>query len=831
MLYRGQFRDINNKLYTVDFITNNLTTKTIELQLSGKKPLEIETEDGDTLFEPVKSRSATVTIVTDEIISELYTGYNQGIPATIYKGEMNDNPEIIFEGYLTPCAYKQKYAKMYEDLELEIVDRLSTLGNIDYTPVNGSYPDIVPLSDILLHLFNSAGYTGDIYIQYYSLMNESIDAWSNCYLNENNFFDDDDEHTPWKMKEVLEEICKFGSVSAVPHNNNLYIVDYSIINMTNTTYKCYFNKLTASAYTKTVVSDYQKSITKNSYAGKGQSIDYDDVYNEITVECSIYETDKLTTDLFEDNANYLKKIGWNVWPEDSIRNNKDLIESLFYYVYQCQPGGCWKQYYYNSNNNYSLTDSLVGCSDSIAGSIQTYMGHTICALPQKVWSYVYGNSKSSYTSSKYICINEYCWDQIPLPSWTLTSNGLHFIKESAIDENHRKIANCKVLEYTYPEVNQWMAGASATQSATSTIAAGGDGIGFICINMELWYNCYHKGNGHIQAAYNDKTNYYAMLPFCEGVYNAGDKVIFKRDSSDSYYNKGWDTLQCQCQIGENYWNGSDWQTTPTTFWIRFHKDFASDKEKEQWCYNSWMKPVYNTLITDPNTTDVYSMVGEDCYAIKLNKSLCGEFKFSIYAPIQYSFGANFSGTSYLGSKTYYDVISDSKIEEYKKKFKKETCPTCFIKDLEIKYVFTPAEGSNWRDRSEFDDGDDIVYKNIIDDNFVQEFDEIELKINSFAQNKPISKSYIMDKDKKYTKLFYNAVYGHGGSWIRPETLVINKYYDHFKSPKLRYNCDVRDYYKPYQSVIVSTLDNKRFMVDSQSWDVKKNINTVNLVEF
>ena len=37
-----------------------------------------------------------------------------------------------------------------------------------------------------------------------------------------------------------------------------------------------------------------------------------DVYNEITVECSIYETDNLTTDLFEDNANYLKKIGWNV---------------------------------------------------------------------------------------------------------------------------------------------------------------------------------------------------------------------------------------------------------------------------------------------------------------------------------------------------------------------------------------------------------------------------------------------------------------------------------------------------------------------------------------
>ena len=71
MLYRGQFRDINNTLYTVDFITNNLTTKTIELKLSGKKPLEIETEDGDTLFEPVKSRSATVTIVTDEIISEI----------------------------------------------------------------------------------------------------------------------------------------------------------------------------------------------------------------------------------------------------------------------------------------------------------------------------------------------------------------------------------------------------------------------------------------------------------------------------------------------------------------------------------------------------------------------------------------------------------------------------------------------------------------------------------------------------------------------------------------------------------------------------------------
>jgi len=104
MLYYSEFKSLenhSNKVYRVELLTNNDDSTSMELKLAHRSPVVI-TNDSDGLFSPIKSRSCTITIVTDEIIPDLYTAENQGV--TVLVKNKTDN-EILFEGFLTPCAY------------------------------------------------------------------------------------------------------------------------------------------------------------------------------------------------------------------------------------------------------------------------------------------------------------------------------------------------------------------------------------------------------------------------------------------------------------------------------------------------------------------------------------------------------------------------------------------------------------------------------------------------------------------------------------------------------------------------------------------------------
>lgn len=76
MLYWGTFRNqTHNTLYRVEIVTNNSTASSTELTFSDE-PVVIETSS-DSLFAPIKSRSCTIEIVTDEIYYDLYAAAAQ----------------------------------------------------------------------------------------------------------------------------------------------------------------------------------------------------------------------------------------------------------------------------------------------------------------------------------------------------------------------------------------------------------------------------------------------------------------------------------------------------------------------------------------------------------------------------------------------------------------------------------------------------------------------------------------------------------------------------------------------------------------------------------
>ena len=76
MRYKGSFKDVNDKEYLVDIVTNNDMTTETEIIL-GTPPFTVSYESGDnTIYKPIKYSSATCTIVTTNYFEDIYTGAN-----------------------------------------------------------------------------------------------------------------------------------------------------------------------------------------------------------------------------------------------------------------------------------------------------------------------------------------------------------------------------------------------------------------------------------------------------------------------------------------------------------------------------------------------------------------------------------------------------------------------------------------------------------------------------------------------------------------------------------------------------------------------------------
>ena len=109
---------------------------------------------------------------------------------------------------------------------------------------------------------------------------------------------------------------------------------------------------------------------------------------------------------------------------------------------------------------------------------------------------------------------------------------------------------------------------------------------------------------------------------------------------------------------------------------------------------------------------------------------------------------------------------------------------------------------------EYDTDSDIIYTNIINENYVTDFDEIELKINTAAENKPISRSYIMNTSNNYiVNLTKNGV------TKRQEHNLVNMYYDHYYTKKKIYECTIHDFLNP-GSPVETTATDGFFIIDT-----------------
>lgn len=865
--YRGSFADIEDNVYVVDIQVKNLTDDgTIhELIFSDDSPCIITTKS-EGLFSPIKSRGCTLSLVTSELLLNIWSSTTQGVEVNVYNTngwdvDMTSTsiPAVytcIFHGFLTPCAYTQGYSDSIETLELEAVEALSTLKDIDYTPYNGTDNQIVAFKYILKKLlYDVCGYDGKLYFprSFSSVDGTSFNRYSGTVLidsvaiSESNFYDDDETHTPWKCYDVINEMMKYLNCTLVPYGKDIWVVDYNYINAKgalwgtqgNDTqyYKCY-NLDNISTTSDFSTNTFDNVIQKNNYSDGGQSITLDDVYNKISVSENTYPVEELIPNPFDESLiNINQELGisasgttWTQTTTSGIlwwKTTETVTLATDYQTFDriTPDKSKWKHFFYRHsdrliNPTYTEYPYCDAQSTSIFtnNDINKYCNTIGCLLQN--YAFIKNSDKipSSLDWNKYITF--FCFDDT---SGTMTTDSV------------MELSDLPVLEYTSDE---------------AVLYKPNNGNSYITLNMSLWYQDDISANSSGVHTINStsgkemyKTNpiddvidtesVRARYPVKSWVVPGGSQTGGAHQASFQYqphrtpshedYGKGWRLLKLKLQIGNYYWDGSSWTNNPSTFYISFNNNPDIGKDEEQLLFK-WLTPVYNTTYTDK--------IGKNVVAIPINSGVSGRLKLTIYPPLHWdpniitaygSVGGALAAGAHMSSWNYNGLSQ-----------------CIFMKDFEMNYVYVDTSPW-WIDSG--DNNTDIEYINLISNDNVIDGDEIELKINSWYDDKPISRSYTIYSNKYISNIEHSTI----GVYQPQEKNIINNYYNHYSSPKLMYNCSVKDYYYPYTKFAVRCLtsnvsnedntndtytnDDYKFLLDTQEWDIKNRKNQIQLIQY
>lgn len=286
-IYTLPFRSRKEDSCLVEIQKEDYTGQVTELTGSGEAPFSIEIADDDFLYVPVRFSTATIRVVGTDYLQSLYsTGYRQ------YRVIFKRSGIVTWCGFIKPELYTQEYSGTIFELEIECISAMSVLEYIDYKTKNEAEKGFVTLWELLTRCVSeSRGSYSNVYVPHvYAKDKSNYTAWANVLkdmtISEQNFFDEDDK--PMKLKEVIEEICKFLNWTCVDWKGDLYFVD---VDHAGDYYKY---ALDFSEYT--TVRGFTISVQKVTFSGSDHTLDILGGYNKVTVKDSNYPVGNLLPD-------------------------------------------------------------------------------------------------------------------------------------------------------------------------------------------------------------------------------------------------------------------------------------------------------------------------------------------------------------------------------------------------------------------------------------------------------------------------------------------------------------------------------------------------------
>lgn len=296
MLYTGQFRDINDTLYTVKILTNNdsSTTRTIGengLYFSGE-PVIINGETKDT-FAQLLVKSCEINLVSEDYIGDdLWAANARSIVVNVFKGS-----DCIFAGFVEPNAFNQPFAKPLEGFTLNCIDAISILQYYNYKDAlpttfdsirqNAGTASFMSMIDDMFDLFTSLDIDGNHTIRLLYDKSKGVtqgnesSVFSELGMAES-FIVGDEIDDVWTQEDVLKEILKYLNLHITQQGFDFFIFDWNTLRTRRNTWVDILNNTSVTLRTPT-----NHTLTSDMHGSDDTNITVDDVYNQIQVKCKL----------------------------------------------------------------------------------------------------------------------------------------------------------------------------------------------------------------------------------------------------------------------------------------------------------------------------------------------------------------------------------------------------------------------------------------------------------------------------------------------------------------------------------------------------------------
>lgn len=285
LIYTVPFATLDNIPCVVEIEKEDYVGASTELT-AGATPFTIDIDSEEFLYTPTRFSTAKLQVVGSDYLQSLFsTAYKE------FRVTLKKNGVITWCGFIKPELYTQDYTAKTFTLEIECISAMSVLEFIDYS-IEGESKKFVSLWNLLQCCISTAdGQYDSVFIPHVYASSKAAystgeNVLANMTLSEQDFFDEDDK--PMKLKEVLEEVCKFLNWTCTDWKGDLYFVD---VDHSGIYYK-YDTQLKDNVETQAK----ELLVQDIGFAGAGHFLDILPGYNKATVKCSNYPVGQIFPD-------------------------------------------------------------------------------------------------------------------------------------------------------------------------------------------------------------------------------------------------------------------------------------------------------------------------------------------------------------------------------------------------------------------------------------------------------------------------------------------------------------------------------------------------------
>ncbi|WP_308744814.1 hypothetical protein [uncultured Bacteroides sp.] len=790
--YYSEFNSKKDKTYRIEIHTV-FATYSEELALTDA-PFSVEYES-DTLYKPLKMSNSVTSILTDRILSDLYTAEGQNIEVRLY----NKTDDILeWFGYMSPNLYSSDYITPLNIVEIQAIDTISVLENKKYSYIDPSKVYFKSFKDVIMHILDIADPGKILSKLYYQKTNRiskdvSTSLIEDIYIHERNFFDEANE--PMNSRDVLEEISKYIGMTFIQYQDAYYMIDYDFIKNDELHFFVY-DRISDTCESITIPSALLnvRNIGVSESAG---SISFGDVYNKVSVVANMNQITNLCPELLDDEKDIINQNSapnkYYISSRDIDGKNYTLLNSFFksksnwYYPKPVKTGLEYEIIEEVTIDNMNSISSGVVWQKydnyvTEEGEPSSLSWRTCISFLEKYDNFWKNSStrlmlqKEEYSLFKGGCfiINiAYRMSASLLPNDIIkTSDEVYSNTKYGSGFNHTTIP-CKLyIDDYYYDGEMWR----SSKYYTNRVARD---------YYKITHNLTYKGATWYR--YKDEFGDWRFVSKGEydstsgekasGGFSDRNKVYAYRENGEDIFVEKWYHDECVLKDG--------------FYLVHINKegDKVFDEEKR----------LTNTVSYRFNLYD-----STDGVAIKLpdDKILCGKIHLELGTP------------NHLGGYPMYRT--DGRCSP---------CNAFHISDFTFKYTNSKVTYDIFNDVV---DDSDVVYSNVINDNNVTEMDDIELLINSNAKNiSSYSNCATKSGDKfDYLKTVYSPLHDKN---VLPEQILIDKLYTHYKAPKFRYSNNLNRGFSILSRIYENSLK-REMVVDQMNIDYANESCNVSLTE-